>query len=244
MTDRVLRILPLILLGAALSAACTALSGLPAGPAQAPLDPPAATPTLALPTAFVLPYPVLEQPVPAAPTPVPSPTAAPPPAEPPTAEPAAAPTTVYENRYAGFALDYPAGWGLVDVDEEIKMGGGPYTASLTSWQPGEGGIEGVPEGGTKLDITVIASGATDLQDAVTRHRQQMFTPGLQEEILSEETWELAGGWQALRWHLRSQFGEVVVVIAAVNGNTLILSGLGDFAVCDQIARTLRPVPSS
>ncbi|MGD8751906.1 MAG: hypothetical protein PVG14_10815, partial [Anaerolineales bacterium] len=149
------------------------------------------------------------------------------------------PTSTYQDEHIGFALEYPADWHLVDVEEEIKEKATTYSATLSSWQPSEGGTEGIPEGGTKVDITVIDSGAQSLEEAVAIRKSEMEEDPMAETILSEEEWDLSGGLKAMRWQVESDRGQAAVLITALDGYTLLLSGLGDFDLFDQVARTLQ-----
>jgi hypothetical protein len=50
---------------------------------------------------------------------------------------------------------------------------------------------------------------------------------------------LPSGLQAARWEVESMAGKAVEMITVISGKTVIISGLGDYALFDQVARTLR-----
>ncbi len=65
-----------------------------------------------------------------------------------------------------------------------------------------------------------------------------------ETLLTEANWTLPGGLKAVRWQVESAFGQAAVVVTVINGQTVMVSGFGDEAVFDAVARTLRPIPPS
>jgi hypothetical protein len=188
-----------------------------------------------------------------------APTATTPPAE-PTAAATSAPTTTaaptgtampaampesaatYIDEYAGWALDYPADWSLVDVTPQIKAESLAYSITFMSWKPEEVGGKGVPPGGSKLDANVTKNDAATLDEAVARRRAEIAASQPEAQITGEESWELASGLQATRWQIMTPGGDTVYeLVASVNGHRIVLSGYGDPAVFDQIARSFRAV---
>jgi hypothetical protein len=119
-----------------------------------------------------------------------------------------------------------------------------YAATIYSFAPGQGGSEGIPPGASKMDILVNKNGASTLQEALELRKREFAGGDLEQKILSEEVWTLAGGLQAARLHVSSRFGESVEVISALKGNTILLGGVGDFTLLDAIARTLRPLATT
>ena len=208
-------------------------------PAPTAIAPPTTAPTTAAtPTAVA----ATDTPAPAE-TPAQTPTVLPTPAPgiSPTASADLGPLTTYRNEQAGFELDYPTSWQLIDVGAEAKQESVMYTASLFSWEQTGPGVHGIPEGQTKIDAAVMKTGAASPDEAATQYRQQIETADPPEKVLSEETWELVGGLTAYRWLVESRMGQAAVVVTALNGNTIVLAGLGDYAVFDQVARTLRAI---
>jgi hypothetical protein len=149
-------------------------------------------------------------------------------------------TTTYQDALGGFALDYPVGWHLYDVSPEIKEQSVIYSAVLTSWEPVEGGGEGIPPDGTKVDVTVFKAEVANLEAAVAERRQQLAAEPPAPIILSEEAWSLAGGLPTLRWRLQSErAGESTEVITVINRKTVLITGLGNLALAEAVARTLQ-----
>ncbi|MDX1687235.1 MAG: hypothetical protein R3248_04555 [Candidatus Promineifilaceae bacterium] len=146
----------------------------------------------------------------------------------------------YEDQAAGFALDYPAGWYIVDVAPEIKASANNYTISFLSWQPAAGGAQGIPEHGTKVDVSVLPGPVATLQKAATAWKEQTAADPAQT-ILSEATTTTAGGLEAVRWSVQSSFGRVLVIMTVVDGRPILLSGQGDEALVEWMAHTLRPL---
>ena len=173
------------------------------------------------------------------------------PAQPPSATPTIPSSTAtatrsgeslgatYRNKTVGFELNYATSWHIYDVSAEIEKNSKAYSVVLTSWQPQPGGGQGIPAGGTKVDISVIESSAKTLQEAIAERKEQMKAATPSERILSEQEWILAGGLRAMRWQTESASGQVAVVVTFINGRTVMLNGLGNVWAFDQIARTLR-----
>lgn len=203
-----------------------------------------ASPTAPAPTiAPSLPRPTLAPPTPPPATLVP-PTNAPVPTStvPPTAqlENLLGKTTTDSDPAVGFALDYPAAWNLTPISDQAKKGSIIYSVTIYSFPPRTSG-EGIPPGGTKMDIGVNKNGAKSPQDALALRKQDIANGDLDQKILSEEPLTLAGGLQATRLHVTDRFGESFEVITALNGTTILLGGVGDSALLDAIAQTLRPL---
>lgn len=174
-----------------------------------------------------------ESPIPATPAiPTPTPTVVIP-------TPTVEPTLTYTDTEAGFALDYPAAWTILPISPDAKEGSFIYSTTLMSWKPDDGGSGGMPAGQTKMDITLIKSNVTTLDEAVAERKTMLGGGEVDTSVLSEETITLPGGLPALRWELTSSFGNSVEYIAPVKGNIVLLSGLGDASLFDRVAQTLR-----
>ncbi len=145
----------------------------------------------------------------------------------------------YRDPEAGFAFDLPASWHLVEVSEAIRRQGMAFAVTASSWTPSGAGSEGIPPGGAKLDITVIRTDASNLEEAALERSAQMQSQEPAEQILREEHWLLAGDLQAIRWQVESRGKEVLMVLTFIEGKTILLTGLGDLAQVDQVACTLR-----
>lgn len=156
--------------------------------------------------------------------------------------PTVEPTLTYTDTEAGFALDYPAAWAILPVSPEAKAGSFIYSTTLMSWPPDEAGVGGsIPDGQTKVDVTLIKSNVTSL-DAAVAERKTLMGSGEGETIVrAEEVVTLPSGLPALRWELESQFANSVEYIVPIKGNIVLLSGLGDVSRFDGVARSLRPL---
>src|SRR3990172_3247208 len=83
----------------------------------------------------------------------------------------------YHDEMAGFALDYPAAWF---VETDALQGAAEsvvYTVSLYSWDrkiatPPTKDLNTLPNGTTKIDITVFNQGPATLAEAVQQFRNQ------------------------------------------------------------------------
>src|SRR5512143_3767176 len=69
--------------------------------------------------------------------------------------------TTYTDELARFSLDYPAGWFVEDSVLVHAEESSNYSISISSWDilnpppPSERQVNGLPNGGTKFDVTVI-----------------------------------------------------------------------------------------
>jgi LysM repeat protein len=148
----------------------------------------------------------------------------------------------YRDEVGGWEIDYPDGWVLTDVDAQIKRNSLGYSVTLTSWQPQEPGTQGIPEGGSKLDISVNRDGAESVEAAVEARRAEVSAGDAGSEIVFEEPWDLASGLSGVHWTIQTMNGETVhEFVAAINGNRLAVSGYGDELIFEQIVSTLRPL---
>jgi hypothetical protein len=164
---------------------------------------------------------------------------APPPAE---AEPAspemqspawlAEPETYYDER-VGFTLQYPAGWDVLGLEQEIPQDTTGYSVTFNSWPRREAGGGGIPAGGTKFDLTVIQMNTNDLTVVVEERRQT-----LGESVIGEMEVVLQSGLPAVRLQTGADSSELVTVI---NGYAVVISGIGDQALVEEIAGTLTEV---
>lgn len=150
--------------------------------------------------------------------------------------------TTYRDNVGAFEIDYPADWSLVDVPAEVKQNSLGYSITLMSWQPQEGGTQGIPEGGSKLDIGVTLGGAETAEQAVEARRGELSVGDPGSEIVFEEPWDIAGDLAATHWVVKSAQGEMMhELIAALEGRRIVVSAAGDPALFEQIAMTLRPL---
>jgi LysM repeat protein len=263
-------VLPALALIAAVAAACAPLPALPAPTAPAPTAAPATTiveptatvapvdlftpvateamtPTMSpllIPTAVVtLTAPAIATiaPQPGTATPVLEPSAA---ITPTQAGDASAPERVvdtYRDEVGGFEIDYPEGWALTDVTPQIKQESLGYSVTITSWQPQEPGTQGIPEGGSKVDIGVTKGLGEEAEAAATSRRAEIAASDPGSRIVFEEPWDLPGGLTGTHWTIETSSGETAEeLVTAINGNRVVVSGLGNPALFEGIASTLRP----
>ncbi len=152
------------------------------------------------------------------------------------------PVSTYRDEFAGFELDYPAAWSVVDIAPDIKQNSLSYSVTFMSWAPQEPGGQGMPEGGAKIDLTVTKGGAASPEAAVESRRQELAAEGAGSQITLEEPWDLQSGVRATHWTIQAANGDTIdELVAAINGNRVILSGLGGADFFESIAMTLRPV---
>jgi LysM repeat protein len=161
----------------------------------------------------------------------------------PLAAASVAATHTYRDEIGGFELDYPASWSVVDVTPEMKEQALAYSITFMSWLPSEPGTDALPEGGSKIDVSVTKAAAASLDAAIEGRRQELATGESAAQILSEEPWELSGGLSGVRWTAQTSQGDTFhELVTAINGNRVMVSGLGDPALFERIAATLRPLP--
>jgi LysM repeat protein len=147
----------------------------------------------------------------------------------------------YRDQVGGWEIDYPDTWSLTDVTEQIRQESVGYSVTITSWQPQEPGIEGIPEGGSKVDIGVTRDGATSAEAAIEARRAEITAGDMGNRILFEEPWDLTSGLSGVHWMIQTANGETIhEFVTAINGNRIVISGLGDESQFEQIVSTLRP----
>lgn len=150
-------------------------------------------------------------------------------------------TKTYSDAEAGFELDYPADWNMTPIGAEAKKNSTIYAVTIYSFSPEQASGQGIPDGESKMDIVVYKNSAVSLDAAVEMRKLEFANAGLEQKVLREETWTLANGVQVRHLQVSDRFGEASEVIAAVNGSTILLGGVGDSAVLAAIAQTLRPI---
>lgn len=151
-------------------------------------------------------------------------------------------TLVYRDDLAGFSIEYPATWSVTDVAPEIKKQSLSYSITFTSWPPKEPGTGGIPEGGSKFDLTVTKGGAATPDAALESRRQEITAEGAGSQITFEEPWDLPAGIAATHLVIQPQNGEPIQeLVTALNGNRIVISGMGDASVFEQIVMTLQAV---
>jgi hypothetical protein len=174
------------------------------------------------------------------PTTQPSPTAQPLPTNTPesTQAPQLSFTAVtYTDATSGFAFDYPADWTL---QPSAVIGTRASQAQLFS--PGTT-AEAIAPGGSRMAITVYLWDPKSDLAAYADHRRSAWT-GSGSTILSENSWELSDGRQVMSFVIEGpDKAQAFVLLTTVGENYLELSGEGNLALVDEIAHTLRPLPT-
>ena len=159
-----------------------------------------------------------------------------------TATAPAWPAATYRDEVGGWEIDYPAAWSLIDVAAQIKQESLNYSITLTSWQPQEPGTHGIPEGGSKVDISVDKNGAASPEAAVEARRQMLASGDPVNTVTFEEPWELPSGVSGTHWVVQSANGDSAhEFVTAINGNAVVVTGLGDEMLFEQVVSTLRPL---
>ena len=182
-----------------------------------------------------------------APTPEP-PTVEAPTTEAPTAETASEPTSApatestllsftpatYTDESAGIALDYPAEWTL-DPSSQVGVRG----AQAVLLSPGTT-LETLAEGGTRVSlITYIWDPKNDLDAYVAQRKVAWEASGF--AITREEQRQLADGRAAYVFVINTPEQPSFTLFTTVGEDYLQISGDGDLALAEEIARTLRPL---
>ena len=196
-------------------------------------------------TACAVPTPIATQPVPI--TVPPTETASMPEPTLPPVQPTAIATATgalklatYTDNQAGFSLDYPAEWILDDSVLVNAAQGYAYTVGIATWDlrnpPTPGGKQenALPEGGTKIDVTVVKEPMTLEQAVAKQAENELSTP-----ILARKDVTLAGGLPAVILDMDGFAGLTRTLITTLKGNVIYVSGYGDLERFEAIALSLR-----
>ena len=146
----------------------------------------------------------------------------------------------YTDDFVGFSLDYPANWYLESsalMHAEESFG---YNVSIATWDilnpptPSGKGQNGIPDGGTKIDVAVTKQAMT-LEEAIAQQEQiEGAAP-----ILGRKDVTLANGLPAVILDFEGPFGLIRTLITVLNGNIIYVSGYGNLENFESIALTLR-----
>lgn len=140
----------------------------------------------------------------------------------------------YRDDTVGFGLQFPAAWFLVGGEAGSR---GEYI-QITSWDPGAGGIQSVPEGESVLQIAIYQWDPQHDLDARLAMRRDAFTNS-GNTILEEDELDL-GGARVVRLKLQLTDGaETLFYLAELGDRYLELSGSGDLETLDAAMGTLR-----
>jgi hypothetical protein len=148
--------------------------------------------------------------------------------------------TTYTDEFAGFSLDYPAGWYIDASAAANAEQSFAYSVGIATWDlhnpptPSGKGQNGIPEGGTKIDVNVMKQPMT-LEEAVAQQQQnESGSP-----ILAQKDVTLANGLPGVILDIEGQAGLTRTLITVLNGNVIYVSGYGDLENFEAIALTLR-----
>jgi hypothetical protein len=165
-----------------------------------------------------------------------------------TSEPTLLPATAeaqpamqtYTDDFAGFSLDYPAGWSIDPSAAANAEQAFAYSVPIATWDlrnpptPGGKDLNTMPEGATKIDVSVTMQAMT-LEEAVAQQEQnESGSP-----ILAREDVTLAGGLPAVILDVEGFAGLTRTLITVLNGNVIYISGYGNLENFEAIALTLR-----
>ncbi len=147
----------------------------------------------------------------------------------------------YTDESAGFSLDYPAGW-FIDASAAANADQAfAYSVGIATWDlhnpptPSGKGQNGIPEGGTKIDVGVTRQSMT-LEEAVAQQRQNENS----SPILAQKDVTLAGGLPGVILDMEGFAGLTRTLITILNGNVIYVSGYGNLEKFEAIALGLRP----
>jgi hypothetical protein len=148
--------------------------------------------------------------------------------------------TTYTDEFAGFSLDYPAGW-FIDASAAANAEQAfAYSVGIATWDlhnpptPSGKGQNGIPEGGTKIDVNVMKQPMT-LEEAVAQqHQNESGSP-----ILAQKDVTLANGLPGVILDIEGQAGLTRTLITVLNANVIYVSGYGDLENFEAIALTFR-----
>ena len=147
----------------------------------------------------------------------------------------------YTDDFAGFSLDYPAGW-FIDASAAANAAEAfAYSVPIASWDlrnpptPSGKNPNTLPEGGTKIDVNIMKQPMT-LEEAVMQQTQNETG----RPILAREDVTLAGGLPGVILNFEGFAGLTRTLITVLNGNVIYVSGYGDLEHFEAIALSLRP----
>lgn len=149
-------------------------------------------------------------------------------------------TATYTDNSAGFSLDYPAEWFIDDSVLANAEEAFAYTVGIATWDlrnpttPEGKDLNTLPEGATKIDVTVVKQPMT-LEEAVVQQSQnESGSP-----ILAREDVTLEGGLPAVILDIDGFAGPTRTLITILNENVIYVSGYGNLEAFKTIALTLR-----
>ena len=157
----------------------------------------------------------------------------------PTPEPTAVPLSftpaTYKVEAEGFELDYPAGWTSVPL---VQVGSRGSQGQLFS--PGTS-AETLAPGGSRVGITVyLWEPKSDLASYVTHRRTAWESGGF--SIVKESKGDLVDGRKYMSFVVQaSDKQQAFFLFTGLGEKYLEISGDGNLALVEEIARSMRPL---
>jgi len=142
---------------------------------------------------------------------------------------------IYIDEVNGFELDYPSGWSL---SPNTQIGSRGSQAGLYS--PGAT-AERLPQGATRVNITVYLWDPKNDLAAYVEHRKTACEAG-GSSIVTGAKGDLRDGRKEMHYTVQAPDGaQAFFLFTTLGEQYLEISGEGDLARIEEIARTLRPL---
>lgn len=141
----------------------------------------------------------------------------------------------YINETAGFALDIPLGWTVMETalgprGTQVQFLSAPELADMPA----------LPEGAARVNATIYQwDPKNDLAAFVAHQKTAWEASGF--PILEEEQMVLELGLPAVQFLVQTPEANVVFLIAALGDQYLVLSGEGNLELVKEIVQRLRPI---
>jgi hypothetical protein len=144
--------------------------------------------------------------------------------------------TTFQDPNYGFIFYYPTGWVL----DTISFGSrAPASYQLTSWDHAPGLVDVVPAGETILNLTIQLWDPQNDLNAFAENRQIAWNAS-GFSLTSVEDLVLANGIPAKSFTITTTEGsEGYFLLTIYGGDYLVVSGNGDLALVDLVARSIR-----
>lgn len=146
----------------------------------------------------------------------------------------------YTDDSAGFSLDYPVGW-FIDASAAANADQAfAYAVGIATWDlrhpptPSGKGQNGIPAGGTKIDVAVMRQQMTLEQAVAQQSQNESGSP-----VLAQKDVILANGLPAVILDVEGFAGLTRTLITVLNGNVIYVSGYGNLEYFETIALSLR-----
>ncbi len=138
--------------------------------------------------------------------------------------------------YAQIQLSFPAGWSITPVDEAIKAEANSYITLIES--PPDAVPSGIP---MRLELVVL-KGGDNYEKALELRMEELRGHGWVAE--RSEGLNLPSGEPANIFWLTTPEGQIAQMVTVINGNTILLTGMGDLFLFNPIAASLQRLTAS